>query len=1369
MIRIPAKHRFEQVRLIMLAAIVACGIGWLLSAESGYPPVHAFSSGPPAGYTGAPLEEPEACAECHVPPDAGTGQISISVPATYIPGQTYQISINHINPDPTRQRWGFQLTVLDGGDEKAGNLQSTDVFTQVLDNQGPSSSRQYIEHTSVGTFPGQQNGATWTFSWTAPATDAGPVIFYAAGNHANNDNNTSGDHIYRTFVAVAPASTTADFAITTASSAQTVTPGGAAQYVITVAPLAGFSGNVDLSASGLPAGVTAGFSPSVLTFSGTSAKTSALTLTTSGATPIGTLPVTVTGTSGATSHSVGVMLKVVSSTNVDLAVQQTVSPNPAQVGVGISYRIVVGNDGPAVATDVTVMDTLPPGVAFGSVSASQGTCSGNAPVNCVLGNLNPGETALITIVVTPSAPGQLANSVSVNSGQTDHDSTNNTSSLDTVVQAAAALPVMLDPNLTVSTVVSGLNQPTSMAFLNANEFLVLERATGRVQRVVNGVVQNTVLDLAVNSASERGLLGIALHPNFFLNGFVYLFWSESSTGSDTTNVDQIALLGNRVDRFLWNGSVLTFDRNLIRLRAIQQDGGQGSRGNHNGGVLRFGPDGKLYVLFGDVGRRGFMQNVTTGGVIPDDQFGGPEPDDAHLTGVVLRLNDDGSPPTDNPFFSAATNLTGEAAVNIRKIFAYGVRNGFGMAFDPLSGSLWTQENGDDSFDELNRVTPGFNGGWVQAMGPIGRIDEFKSIETSYGSGNLQQLRWPASNIAATPQLALSSMYMLPGASYRDPEFSWKYAVAPAALGFVEGRGLGPQFEGNMFVGASRTTLANGYLFRFKLGADRQHFSFNDPKLADLVADNADKFDLTESEGLLIGRDFGVTTDIQSAPNGNVFVVSLSNGAVYEIESKPSELFVATLNGAQEVPATNSPAMGTATLLLSPDETTARVSVDFSGLTSSQTDTHIHGPAPVGVSASALFPLPLGQISDFEINLTPNQVQDLRNGLLYVNVHTSNFIAGEIRGQFDSSATASSVQFGATSFFVNEGEKSATISVSRIGNNSDPISVGYLTTDVTANNRTDYITTAGTLHFLAGELFKTFTIPIVDDLYVEGSETIGLTLKNPAGSAFAGSPTTASLTIIDNDTVAATVNPLDDPEFFVNQQYLDFLNRSPDPGGFVYWTNEIASCGTNVACIVSRRVGVSGAFFVESEFQEGGNFVIRLYKATLGRQPTYAEFSVDRGQIIEGPDLEMTKVALVNAFITRAEFVQQYPAFATNAEFVNKLFDTMQLFPFTAERQVQINLMNGGKTRAQVVRDVVEISAFRSREFNHSFVLMQYFGYLRRDPDPGGYAFWLDIVNNREPNNFRGLICAFLTSREYQERFSPVVSRTDAECAMFATP
>ncbi|HZJ15614.1 MAG TPA: PQQ-dependent sugar dehydrogenase [Chthoniobacteraceae bacterium] len=602
------------------------------------------------------------------------------------------------------------------------------------------------------------------------------------------------------------------------------------------------------------------------------------------------------------------------------------------------------------------------------------------------------------------------------------------------------------------TVVGNLDQPTTTAFLGPNDFFVLEKATGQVKRVVNGVVQSTVLDLAVNSGSERGLLGIALHPNFPATPYVYLYRTESTTGNDTTVLGETPVLGNGVDRFVWNGSSLTLDQNIIRLRALQppfaaEPTPAAGRGNHDGGVIKFGPDGKLYLFIGDVGRRGWLQNLLNGPFQPgdplfgtDDSVGGPEPDDAHLTGVILRLNDDGSTPTDNPFtgighvfvarlegaqefpanastakgyaaffldtamtslsfivtvagldftgsqtadpnddlmaahihaaaprgmnagvrfgfFGAPFNdtnpndvvvtpfasgvggtifskwdltegnnttltaqlpniLAGQSYINfhtrrlpggeirgqieenpqvtanIPKVFAYGLRNSFGFDFDPRSGNLWLEQNGDDAFTELDLVQPGMNGGWIQVMGPLARIDQFKEIETTMFGGNLQQSRWPPANIADSPEEALARMVELPGAHYSDPEFSWKFEVAPAGIGFMNGRGLGPQYNGDLFVGAARPFPEGGFLWHFNLTGNRRKIAVDDPRLQDRVADNLNKPSatdpvvnaqaITESESLLFGRNFGVVTDIKTDPNGNLFVVSLSNGAIYEI-------------------------------------------------------------------------------------------------------------------------------------------------------------------------------------------------------------------------------------------------------------------------------------------------------------------------------------------------------------------------------------------------------------------------------------------------------------------------------------------------------
>ena len=227
-------------------------------------------------------------------------------------------------------------------------------------------------------------------------------------------------------------------------------------------------------------------------------------------------------------------------------------------------------------------------------------------------------------------------------------------------------------------------------------------------------------------------------------------------------------------------------------------------------------------------------------------------------------------------------MGGEVGENIQKIFSYGHRNSFGLAVDPVSGSIWLQENGDDSFSELNRVEPGMNGGWIQIAGPVSRIAQFKEIETTFGSQALQQLRYPPTNIADSSQEALSRLFMLPGAKYADPAFSWKWEVAPGGMGFVKGQALGSQFENDLFMGAATPNLVGGYLFHFNLTGNRKKIGVDDPRLQDRVADNLAKHEITESESLLIGRDFGIVTDIETGPNGNLFVVSLSNGAVYEI-------------------------------------------------------------------------------------------------------------------------------------------------------------------------------------------------------------------------------------------------------------------------------------------------------------------------------------------------------------------------------------------------------------------------------------------------------------------------------------------------------
>ncbi|HWS86099.1 MAG TPA: CHRD domain-containing protein [Pyrinomonadaceae bacterium] len=1270
-----------KIKILALALFAAFAAALLLTDNFANPHARAFSAGPPAGYTHAPGELD--CADCHTTPAQSSGTLTLNVPDNYTPGRTYDITVTHASGDATRVRWGFQMTALDAADQKAGAFAPADDLTRVVNGEGPFPAREYVEHTSAGTFPGQQNGAGWTFKWTAPAEDVGPVTFYLAGNQANGDGNSSGDNIYFTFKSATFQPAAPDFQVSVSPSSRTVVRGSNATYDVTVTPLNGFTGAVTLSASGLPAGATAGFQPASVNIDGASPQTSVLTVSTAGSTTTGPHTFNVNATSGALSHSAQAGLNVAAPTDADLAVTQSVSPNPAQAGADIRCTVNVVNNGPAAAQSVRLIVVMPDALSAFTEGANGDRCqlSSAGPnlvgYDCTLGGLAPGQGTAVDFTFRTARVGPFSTTTTVSAFEHDPFPSNNSVQLALSVAAQSPAPTMTAQGLGVRTVVSGLDQPTSMAFLGPADFLVLERATGRVVRVTNGLKSGVALDLPVNSASERGLLGIALHPNFAANRFVYLYWTESLTGQDTTAVDLTPLLGNRLDRYVLSGTTLTFDRTLLRFRALQTDAGQPARGNHNGGVLRFGPDGKLYVFVGDVGRRGFFQNLPCGPtltcptnppLVQDDEFGGPEPDDAHATGAIFRLNDDGTTPSDNPYAQIPTVQGGPIVDNIRRLYAYGVRNSFGMDFDPVGGHLWTQENGDDAFDEINRVESGFNGGWAQLMGPSSRIAEFKAIEVARGN-SLQQNRWPPANIADTAAEALARLYQLPGSKYTEPEFSWKYAVAPSPVGFARGAGLGPQYAGDLFVGASRTTLLGGYLMRFELSGDRKTIASTDSRLADKVADNADKFDLAESESLVVGRDFGVTTDIQTEPSkGSLYVVSLSNGAVYEVYARPS-LFVAGPVGAQETPPNDSQAFGTATILLDADGQTAHVSLRFSGLTTPQTAAHLHAPAQGGQSAPPVFDLPAGNFTDFKVTLTPQQVRDLRAGLFYVNVHSEAFPAGEIRGQFGPVEFSNVVQFETAAPSVSEGAGFKTIRVERLGDTSVAAAVGYRTGDGTASERRDYTTARGVLRFAPGETVKSFDVLVTDDGLQEGDETVNLLLEDlPGGDASPSYPNDI-LKIVDNDAANAPANPLDDSQFFVRQHYRDFLNREPDDSGFQFWVNEIEQCGADAQCREVKRINVSAAFFLSIEFQRTGLLAYLANRAAFGNSTTapqvpvsYSDFMRDvqalqRGYVFGAPGaeavLEANRRAYFDEFVTRPEFVSKYGAM-TNSQFVSSL-------------------------------------------------------------------------------------------------------------------
>jgi hypothetical protein len=306
-----------------------------------------------------------------------------------------------------------------------------------------------------------------------------------------------------------------------------------------------------------------------------------------------------------------------------------------------------------------------------------------------------------------------------------------------------------------------------------------------------------------------------------------------------------------------------------------------------------------------------------------------------------------------------------------------------------------------------------------------------------------------------------------------------------------------------------------------------------------------------------------------------------------------------------------------------------------------------------------------------------------------------------------------------------------------------------------------------------------TITAADGSYSFSVDAGGFYTVTPTRGNYSFGPRERSVSSVGNTTEAtftaipdavASVNPLDAELFFVRQQYLDFLGREPDAGGLNYWANELATCGTDRTCLGRRRAEVSAAFFNAAEFQDTGSFIYRLYRAGLGRRIDYSEFATDRTQVIGGADLAQSKALFASRFVTRQEFLQRYASDSTADSFVDALLTTMRSdtgVDLSSQRGTLINRYQSGTTanesRSLVLADAIEAADFKQAVYNPSFVLMEYFGYLGRNPDEGGFQFWLDVLNNREPGNFRGMVCSFLTSTEYQQRFSPVITHSNGEC------
>ena len=375
------------------------------------------------------------------------------------------------------------------------------------------------------------------------------------------------------------------------------------------------------------------------------------------------------------------------------------------------------------------------------------------------------------------------------------------------IQTIYAQPSVSDTGLNIEAAIDGLSSPTSMVFLDNNNILVLEKE-GSVRLVSDGVLrEEPVLQVPVNTESERGVLGVAFDKD---SNSVFLYYTEADP------------LRNRIYKYQWNGQSLVNPTLLLDL--------PGEPGpNHDGGKIVIGPDGYLYAVIGDLNHDGQLQNF------PD----GPPPDD---TSVILRVNlEDGSAAPDNPFANSGDDA-------LSKYYAYGIRNSFGMDFDPVTGNLWDTENGPASYDETNLVRPGFNSGWQTVMGPISL------------SGDTEE-----------------DLVNFPGSHYADPLFSWAEPPAVTDIEFLDSSNLGDRYANNIFVG----DINNGNLYFFGVNENRNAIQLDaaqqESGLSDLVVDNEE-----ELSAITFGSGFGGITDIETGPDGFLYVLSYDDGIIYRI-------------------------------------------------------------------------------------------------------------------------------------------------------------------------------------------------------------------------------------------------------------------------------------------------------------------------------------------------------------------------------------------------------------------------------------------------------------------------------------------------------
>ena len=407
-----------------------------------------------------------------------------------------------------------------------------------------------------------------------------------------------------------------------------------------------------------------------------------------------------------------------------------------------------------------------------------------------------------------------------------------------------AAPRIHDPKFTAEIVANGFVDPTAMAFLDSNDIMVVEKNKGTVRLIIDGqMLDEPLLDVNINARDERGLLGIAIADNNSnANPYVFLYYTEAE-GDDEGNP-----IGNRLYRYE------LIDNKLVNPRLLLDLPVDNNNPAHNGGAVAIGPDENIYVIIGNLVGPGLSDDVEES--LDQNIQDGKDPDGR---GGILRVTQDGEV-VDNE------GILGDNHP-LDKYYAYGIRNSFGIAFDPITGNLWDTENGPTYGDEINLIDPGFNSGWAKILG-VWSVEEATNEE---GTRDVNKGQKIASQGTESRLGFLSNLENFGGhGNYSDPELTWERSIGPTSITFLDSNRLGKDLENDLFV-----ANVEGQIYHFELSANRTQLELGGP-LSDKIAQNPD-----EMQSATFGSQFGIITDMEVGTDGFLYVLS----GVRDVEGK----------------------------------------------------------------------------------------------------------------------------------------------------------------------------------------------------------------------------------------------------------------------------------------------------------------------------------------------------------------------------------------------------------------------------------------------------------------------------------------------------